>query len=269
MRTRTLDWEALRNARDLGGLALDDGGETRFGGVARSETLRQLTPVGWDALAAYGVATVLDLRFGFEIENDRPLDAGPLGPLDPSAPPAPPRDGHAVQFATVAISLFGEPDPRVAEHFDAISRAQPDEVASIRAVYLEVLALYRPHLARAVAAVADAEPEGCLLVHCHAGKDRTGLVVALLLAVAGVSPEAIAADYALSGRNLADSLASWVEGGADPESREHRRRISVAPQQAMLDVLGELASRYDGAASYLRDAGLSESHLDRVRMRLV
>jgi len=267
VRSRSIDWEALRNARDLGGLPLPGGGETRFGGVVRSETLRQLTPVGWDALAAYGVATVLDLRFGFEIEADHTLDAGPLGPLDPSAPRASARDGRAVEHATIAISLFGEPDQRMAEHFDAVSRAQSDEIASTRAVYLEVLALYQPQLARAAAAVAGA-PEGAVLVHCHAGKDRTGLLVALLLGVAGVLPEAIAADYALSGPNLADALASWVEGGADAESREHRRRISLSPEQAMLDVLDGLAARYDGAAAYLRDAGLSESHLDRIRARL-
>ena len=67
--------------------------------------------------------------------------------------------------------------------------------------------MFRTQFGAAVGVIADAE-EGGVLVHCHAGKDRTGLVVALLLAVAGVAPEVIAADYALSEPNLAPSLAA-------------------------------------------------------------
>jgi protein-tyrosine phosphatase len=264
---RTLDWEACRNARDLGGLPLVGGGETRFGAVVRSDTLRQLTPAGWSSLAAYGVETVIDLRIRAEIEADEPLDSGPGG-LSRSLTVTF-RDGfRPAQVRTVAISVVGEPDREFGRRLDALSKAQPDEASSTRVVYLELLGRFAQQFAAAVATVADAA-DGGVLVHCHAGKDRTGLVAALLLGVAGVEPEAIAADYALSGPNVASSLAAWVEDGEDAEEREHRRRVGLAPKQAMVDVLEELDTRYGSAAEFLLSAGATEDDLVRIRERLV
>ena len=100
-------------------------------------------------------------------------------------------------------------------------------------------------------------------------KKFTGLVVALMLRVAGVEPEAIAADYALSGPNIASSLVAWIDDGEDAEEREHRRRVGVAPEQAMVDVLEELDTRYGGAAEFLLGAGVTEDDLAAVRERLV
>ena len=268
MTNRSLDWPALRNARDLGGLPLSGGGETRFGAVVRSETLRQLTPVGWHELSAYGVATLVDLRLQVEVDANDPFEAGPVGLSREPGAGGVAADGRPPDLRTIHVSVLGEPDRRLAQHFDGISRAQPDEIASTRAVYLEMLALYRTHLARAVATVADAPPGG-VLVHCYAGKDRTGLVVALLLSVAAVQAEAIAADYALSGPNVAPSLAAWVEEAADPKGREHRRRIALAPERAMLDVLGELDKRHGGTVRYLAAAGLTEADFATIRERLV
>jgi len=265
---RRLEWEALRNARDLGGLAVAGGGETRSGAVVRSDTLRQLTPAGWLDLEAYGIRTVLDLRFRIEIDANEPLDAGPGGlSRDLGSPQV---DGVARHdwLTTVCVSVLGEPDEGLGVHFDRISKSQPDESASTRAVYLEMLELFRPRFVAAVAVIAGA-PDGGVLVHCHAGKDRTGLVVALLLGVAGVGAADIAADYAFSGPNLAPSLAAWIDDAGDPEEHEHRRRVGLAPERAMLDVLETLESRHGGAVSYLTGGGLRERDLERVRERLV
>jgi protein-tyrosine phosphatase len=268
VRERTLEWEDLRNARDLGGLPVAGGGTTRFGSIVRSDTLRQLTPRGWSSLAAYGVRTTVDLRFQVEIDANEPLDSGPGGLSRCHARSAPDADGRPADVHAVAVSVLGEPDRRLGEHFDAISRAEPDAASSTRAVYLEMLARFQQQLAAAVAAVADAQPGG-VLVHCHAGKDRTGLVVALMLAVSGVEPDAIAADYALSGPNLASSLAGWIGSAEAPEEREQRRRVGLAPERAMADVLIELDDRYGGAVSYLLSGGLPEGALTAIRNRLV
>jgi len=267
VRSRTLDWEACRNARDLGGLPLRGGGETCFGAVARSDTLRQLTPAGWASVAVYDVQTIVDLRFRNEIEADEPLDSGPGGLSRPLG--AAGTDGaRPAHLRTVVVSVVGEPDPELGRHLDALSRAQPDEASSTRTVYLELLARFRERFAAAVAAVADA-PDGAVLVHCQAGKDRTGLVVALVLEVAGVEPAAIAADYALSGPNVATSLAAWIEDGEDADEREHRRRVGLSPERAMVDVLSELDTRYGGAEGYLLGAGLTDDDLARIRSRLI
>lgn len=265
---RRLEWEALHNGRDLGGLSVEGGRETRFAQVVRSDTVRQLTPAGWQALADYGVRTIVDLRFQVEIDADEPLAAGPGGlsrELDGSAISP---NGRPGWLRTVPVSILGEPDQKCGQRLDSISRAQSDAASSTRAVYLEMLESFRPRFASAVVAVADAG-EGGVLIHCHAGKDRTGLVVALLLAVAGVSAEAIAADYALSGPNIAGSMATWIDDADDEDEREHRRRVALSPEQAMLDVLDVMRSRYGGAARYLRGAGLGEQDLERVRSRLV
>jgi hypothetical protein len=264
---RRLDWEALRNARDLGGLRLARG-VTKTGAVVRSDTLRQLTPTGWEALVGYGVRTVVDLRFQIEIDADQPLDAGPSGLSRPLPLKGANGGSRPVEVRTVPVSLLGEPDRALGAHFDSISRAQPDEASSTRAVYLAMLELFPERIARAVVAVAEASRIGAVLVHCHAGKDRTGLVVALLLSIAGVEPQVIADDYALSGPNLASALAVWVEAGEDDEEREHRRRVALAPKQAMLDVLTELDHQWGGAAGYLLEAGASESVLERIRVAL-
>ena len=267
MRSRTLDWEACRNARDLGGLPLRSGGETRFGAIVRSDTLRQLTPAGWQSLTAYGVRTILDLRFQVEIESDESLAAGPGGLSRALGMPVAERAARPAHVCTIVVSVLGQPDRELGAHFDAISRAQPEEVASTRAVYLEMLDRFRSNFAAAVAAVADA-PDGGVLVHCHAGKDRTGLVVALLLGVADVERDSIAADYALSGTNLASSLAGWIDDGDDAEEREHRRRVGLSPKQAMHEVLEGLDERYGGVVSYLAGAGLTDDDLERVHRRL-
>jgi len=264
---RRLEWEALRNARDLGGLPLDGGGETRAGVLVRSDTLRQLTSVGWADLEAYGVRTVLDLRFQVEIDADEPVDTGPGGLSRELLSAHADRAAGPRHLRKVCVSILGEPDTELGRHFDALSRAEADEATSTRAVYLEMLALFRPRFVQAVSAIAEADAGG-VLVHCHAGKDRTGLVVALVLGALGVDPGTIAADYAFSGPNLASSLAAWIGDADDPDEREHRRRVALSPEQAMLDVLEAIDDVYGGPVHYLRDGGLRERDLERIRERL-
>jgi len=269
---RTLSWDACLNARDMGGLPVT-GGETSFGCVARMETVRQLTGDGWQAVRAFGVTTIVDLREPAEIEADEPLDASPLleertsfggeGQHDGGA------DGPALRRATRTVNVpLLEWSPGLGEHFDRINLAQPDEVASTRAVYLEMLRIGRARFTEAVVSVADA-PDGAVLVHCHAGKDRTGLVVALLLLVAGASAETVADDYALSGSNLEPLMQPWLDEAVDERARELRRRVASAPAAAMIDVIDELDRVHGGAAGFLLGAGATEDDLARIRTRLV
>ncbi|HEY6017128.1 MAG TPA: tyrosine-protein phosphatase, partial [Gaiellaceae bacterium] len=72
--TRVLAWDGCVNVRDLGGLPLEDGGETAYRVVVRSDSVRTLTDAGWEALAAYGVERVVDLRFEEELAEDPPRE---------------------------------------------------------------------------------------------------------------------------------------------------------------------------------------------------
>lgn len=245
MRERTLTWDGCLNVRDLGGHATEQGGETRFGEIVRADSVRQLSDEGWEALVAYGVRTIVDLRFHEELEAD------------------PPRE---LPVELVHVQLLGEQDPEVAAELDAIGAAAAEPELGTRDVYLEFLERYRENFATAVAAVARAD--GPVVVHCQGGKDRTGLVVALLLRVAGVPVDDIAADYALSADNLAPAIEEWIAAGETPEEQARRRRISVGTARVMREVLEELDRRYGGVEGYLRAAGVADEDLDRVRARL-
>jgi protein-tyrosine phosphatase len=241
-----LRWDGCLNVRDLGGHPTEDGGTTRPHRVVRSDSVGKLSPAGWDALVAYGIHTVVDLRF----DEERAAD--------------PPRD---VPVEVVHVSILGELDSERLAALDRRAAEEHDEVASTRLVYLDMLDAHPERFARAVAAVADA-PEGGVLVHCQGGKDRTGLVTALLLRLAGVDRETIAADYDATTPNLADTHARWIAEAPDDEERARRRRISASPGPAMLAVLEELERRHGSVSAYLRAGGADEEQLARARARL-
>src|SRR5262245_36899703 len=138
LRERTLVWDGCVNVRDLGGHPTEDGADTRLGAVVRADSVRALSDAGWRELVDYGVATLVDLRFHSELDADPPATL----PVD-----------------VLHVPLFPEPGSADWDAIDAVAEAETDRVATVRAVYLEVLAR-RPHaFAAAVAAVADA-PQG-------------------------------------------------------------------------------------------------------------
>jgi protein tyrosine/serine phosphatase len=244
VRSRALVWDACLNVRDLGGHATEDGGSTRFGVVVRGDSVGRLTAEGWDALVDYGVRTIVDLR----LPEERTI-------------PMP--DGLPVTCVNVPLlPNYGHPD------WDDLHRVTlgvelPD---STRLLYLEFLRRYQAAFGRALTAIADAED--AVLVHCHAGKDRTGLVVALLLRLAGVPPAAVAADYAQSAENLRPLHAAWIESSPTDDDRALRTRLSASPAEAMLGVLAELEERHGGAEGYLAEAGVPAVAIARLRGRL-
>ncbi len=239
--SRLLDWEGGLNARDLGGYATEDGRETRWGAVVRSAALGALTEAGRAALADYGVRTIVDLRLPDELEREP----------NPFAEPG----DHGIVYTNVSII-----DP---------AAAPPDAVSTLAEDYLQMLDRYGHGVAQAMAAIARA-PEGGVLVHCAAGKDRTGLISALLLGLAGVPAETIATDYALTAELLRPRDEDWLEHG--PGERAEREAILArfAPTaEVMLEVLEGLDRRYGGVERYLLAAGVSPADLDRLRDRLV
>jgi protein-tyrosine phosphatase len=216
---RRLYWEGCSNVRDLGGLRTVDGRETAWGAVVRGDAPDNLTPAGWDALLAHGVRTIVDLR------NDDECIADAARPAE---------------IATVHVPLDGVEDTEFWSEWGS----GPQFGTPL---------YYRPHLerfpernARAIAAVAQAEPGG-VLIHCVGGKDRAGQITMLLLALAGVAPEEIAADYALSGDDQAEFLASR----------------GTSSTEVILSTLAEL-----DVEDYLLASGVSPEDLAALRLRL-
>jgi len=145
--------------------------------------------------------------------------------------------------------------------------ASVDDVADHYAyAYVDWLERYREHFGRAFAAVADAD--GTVLVHCMGGKDRTGIVSALLLRLAGVPLATIGEDYAVTAANLEPSTSRWIPAIEDEAERAKWARLAATPAIAMERVVREVEERYGDVASYLRAAGLSDAQIDRLRGRL-
>src|SRR5205085_11613425 len=119
----------------------------------------------------------------------------------------------------------------------------------------------------ALTAIAQAPP-GPVVVHCMGGKDRTGLVVALALRLAGVAIDDVAADYAATAANLASRHEAWLAAAPDEAERRRRARLLPSPARAMHAVLEELERRYGSAADYLRACGVGDAELQRLRERL-
>ena len=109
---------------------------------------------------------------------------------------------------------------------------------------------------------------GVVVFHCHAGKDRTGLVAAILLRLAGVPADVIAEDYALSAVRLEPRHRRWLADAQDEAERARIERISATPRDAMRAVLDALDQRYGGVDRYLLDGGLAPAALEAARSRL-
>jgi protein-tyrosine phosphatase len=232
-----LRWDNLLNARDVGGLPAG-GRQTRFAALVRSDSLRRLTPDGQAALLAYGVTTIVDLR----------------SPRELLAAPSPLADHPG--YLSMSFMEDG-------------SLGAPSRFESASENYLAWLATHAAGIAAILQGIAEAPPGG-VLVHCAAGKDRTGVVVALLLSVAGVDRDAIAEDYALSiwwneGVRDEDEIAT----GPDAAERLRDRRIFYPRRENMIAMLAELDRRHGGVDRYLSAIGVGADVRERLAARLV
>jgi protein-tyrosine phosphatase len=244
VRDRALVWDGCVNVRDLGGHPTEDGGTTRFGVVVRSDNVRRLSEEGWQQLVEYGVTRIVDLRFPGESTEDAPRE---------------------VDIDVVHVPLL-EDQTRVDEIDDLVRHIT--EPAPWRcAVYLEFLDRFAANFAAAVTGVAEMS-EGAVLVHCAGGVDRTGLVAALLLRIAGVGIAPVAEDYAASEANWAPFTDEWLDEAETEQERLKRQLLSVMPADAMRDVLEELEHRHGDAWSYLEASGVRAEDLQRIRGRL-
>jgi len=189
--TRDLDWEGCRNARDLGGLPTAGGARTRPRALVRADSLERLTARGWAALEAHGVRTVIDLRN----DDERGADAAP----------------RPAGVTTIHLPLDGMEDT---EFWDRWVHRPEFGTPHYYGPWLE---RFPDRAGRVLAAIANAEPGG-VAYHCVGGRDRTGLVTMLVLALAGVAPEVVAEDYALSNERIPDALiaAFYAERGTTP-----------------------------------------------------
>jgi protein tyrosine/serine phosphatase len=255
---RWIDLDGLVNMRDLGGLPTRDGGRTASGRLIRSDNLQDLTDADVTRLVEeLGVTDVVDLRTDTEVHVEGP------GPL------------HRVEALTHHHhSLIEEKQPgETVQEVGERALAAPERDERPRDArfwaehYLGYLSRRPDSVAAALRVVADAE--GATVVHCAAGKDRTGTVVAMALDVAGVPREEIVADYVLTGERIHDIIGrlmpreSYGAALATQDLEDQRPRAESI--EAILDAVHE---GWGGAEGWLRDRGWSAEDVERLRARL-
>jgi protein tyrosine/serine phosphatase len=234
------------NLRDVGGLPCRAGGSTRHGVLLRSGSLRLLTDTDADALVTVlDVGTVVDLRTARELAADGPSVLARAG------------------VATVHLPLLREDRPALPESGDPL-----DPPTALRRTYQDYLDEGGHHIATAARVVAGSDRT--VLVHCAAGKDRTGVTVAMLLDAVGVERAAVIADYTATNdviEQVVRALAAAhghtreIEG---VEMEAHRARPAV-----LGDLLDGVDDEHGGAAQWLRAHGVTDAELAALRHRLV
>lgn len=232
--------DVLPNLRDLGGLDTDEGGRTRYGVL-----LRSAAPLPGDrrpVLTGWPPSVVLDLRGSDEL-------GGVAHPLD--------GPGTSVYPLPLLERSLTE---------DA-GRGDWSRIPDLPTAYLDFLRAGAPKLARIVTLAA--ESDGAVLVHCAAGKDRTGVIVAVLLRAAGVGRAAIVEDYRATEPALPAIFARTppeLTANADPTVLQ---RLMGVPEEAVVAVLDVLDAEPGGAEGWLGRHGVPDAALAAWRRRIL
>jgi protein-tyrosine phosphatase len=234
---RLLDFPSLLNARDLGGYPTIDGADTRWRSLLRSDDLAQLTLAGLQAFSSYGIETVVDLRWPDEVaDSPSPIT----------------RVLKHIRYEQISLLTRTQQEWR-----ERRANSTAKELWN-----RSMLEQVRTELKQVLEVIATASP-GPLLFHCVAGKDRTGVIAALMLAVADVVPEAIAYDYSASTENL---RAAYLQRYASAEPAAIIDAIQC-PEAGVHNMLAYLA-KFGGARAYLEEIGVPAAHITRLRARL-
>jgi protein-tyrosine phosphatase len=235
-------FETVFNFRDLGGYRSEDGRTVAYRRLFRSDSLHRITMDEGRQLADLGVRTVLDLRRPIEIERDGRITVE-LG------------------LAYHNIHPLHRPwDPGLYDESTGAHRYLADR-------YLDMAEEGRAGLGEALRLIADPECSP-LVMHCFAGKDRTGVLSALTLSLLGVHEQEIALDYALSA-TAQHSLTQLMRAEAVGPFKELPTHILACPPQAMLLFLAGLHERYGSVRAYAAQAGVSDGHVAALRAHLL
>jgi protein-tyrosine phosphatase len=210
--------------------------------LVRADNLGHLTSSGQQALVAYGIRTIIDVRSAEECV---------IWPHAFS-------QHDTITTINIPIGTGATPEAQTAL----------DDASDLTVWNCLALEHCQMQIGQILQRVAQAEPGG-VLIHCHAGKDRTGLAIALLLALADVDSVQIAADYAASEGGLQPLFAAWLAEVVDNPVRHAALASHLNAHPAtMLAVLAHIDAEYGGVTAYLQECGVSRSDQIAVRYRL-
>jgi protein tyrosine/serine phosphatase len=249
-----IDVEGAANMRDLGGTPTIDGGRIAPRRLLRSDNLQGLTERDVSRLTGeFGVRTIVDLRTAGEVEKEGPgpLDAVPgmrhaYHPVLPVFPSRKDEVARALLAEKSAADARRYPDDATTGHYLGYLDERPDQVvAALRTI---------------------ATSDGAAIVNCAAGKDRTGVIIAMALTAAGVAADDVIADYAASAERIAAVVARLAGSSTYSEDTSSKPVGAHAPRpETMKAFLEQLDVRYGGLPRWLADNGFGPGDLDRLR----
>ena len=233
------------NFRDLGGAPTVDGRTVHYGRLYRSDSLHRLTVAECGQLCTLGVRTVLDLRRPYEIERDGRI-----------------RDTGGLAYFNIH-PVHREWNPARYDPAEGPARFLADR-------YLDMAEEGAAGLGEALRLIADPR-HAPVVMHCFAGKDRTGVLAALTLSLLGVPDPQIATDYALSER-AQSSVSAQILADAGDDGRDRTEppiAFMVCPPEAILLFLSGLRERYGSVLEFAAHAGVTEGDLASLRAHLL
>jgi protein tyrosine/serine phosphatase len=263
---RWIEIEGVANMRDVGGLPTTDGGRTAWRRLIRSDNLQDLSPEAVDHLVeSLGVRDIVDLRSETELHL---LGDGPLRVLEtlqhhhhsllPDRAFADRAPDRVTDRSAPTDSGLGSPWKKYdgrrdaefwAEHYLGYLSERPDSVSAA----LDVIS----------------RTEGATIVHCAAGKDRTGTVVAMALSVAGVPDDVIVEDYVLSDQRITRILDRLATHPVYGEALKSQPVDDQRPKPASMEaILTSVRDGFGGADGWLRAQGWTEDDVARLHRRL-
>ncbi len=242
--SRRVELQGLRNFRDLGGFNTHDGRRTATGRLFRSDGLHRVSAADLRLLEAMSIRRVYDLRSQIELDNDG------VGPFAGAA-------GRHRHMPLIKVSL---------------NPYDPDldwKTMDLRNRYYEMLCEGAATIAAILGelSVAGCEPA---VFHCSGGKDRTGVLAAVILRSLGVADDDIVADYALSERYLSPVVERYREameaGGIDEETVSY---LISSPPERMIHTLNKMDECWGGIRGYLDAIGVSERQVRGLERNLL
>ena len=240
--TRLIPLNGAFNLRDLGGYPATVG-ETAWRRVLRADSLHRLTSAEMGELRRLGCTTVIDLRNQDEVTAQPNPFSAIEGPV-----------------AYFNISLFGGLDPTRSSVMEA------DD--ALLALYCAALDDCAPTFAEVLRLIAEAP--GLVVFHCTAGKDRTGMIAAFLLLLAGTPRDRIVTDYALTAAQAPAMFAALkTEIEAAGRDFDHASPMLLSEAATMEAFLDHLEAVHGGAETYLLACGLTEAELISLRARML
>jgi protein-tyrosine phosphatase len=248
---RLIALEAAHNVRDLGGYGLADGRMIEWGRLLRGDGLHHLTDADLDALAPIGLRTVVDLRTAGELEERGtfPHERVPLRFVHLPVIDATWDRTHAAEFLV-----------------EAAARGDDPEVEFLSWAYRQMLVDGGPGFGRAVRTLAE---PGALpaIFHCAAGKDRTGILAALILTALGVDDDVVIADYALTAAAM-PKMRAWWEAQRPANADEIAAVVAETPSAffaahpaAMRNTLDHVRAEYGSSQAFLATHGVDDATL--------